>query len=50
MKKKWIIVAVVVVILIIITSAIVYRFFKKDINEDITLEQKLNRDIKIIKG
>ena len=51
MKKKWIIVAVVVLIFIIITSVIIIRLLRKEgiVNENITLKQKLSRNIQIVK-
>ncbi len=54
MKRKLIIwiVVIVIVISVIITTVILYKKFAKDEygNKIITLQQKLNRNISIIKG
>lgn len=51
MKRKWIILIVVVVIIIIITTIMLVRKYGKDEygNPNITLEQKLNRVIEIVR-
>lgn len=51
MKRKIIIWIVVVVVVLTITTIILYRKFGKDEygNKIITLQQKLNRNIKVIK-
>lgn len=50
MKRKWIIVGIVL-IFVIIAAIIIIRVLKKDkINENVTLRQKIGRNIQIIKG
>lgn len=52
MKRKLIIWIVVVVVVLTITTILLYKKFSKDEygNKIITLQQKLNRNITIIKG
>jgi hypothetical protein len=51
MKRKWIIWIVVIVILIIIATILIAKKYGKDEygNPNITLEQKLNRNMQIVK-
>ena len=52
MKRKLIIWIVVIVVVLTITNILLYKKFAKDEygNKIITLEQKINREIQIIKG
>lgn len=52
MKRKLIIWIVVIVVVLTITTILLYKKFAKDEygNKIITLQQKINRNISIIKG
>jgi uncharacterized protein YpuA (DUF1002 family) len=50
-KRKWIIILVIVVIILIVATILIVRKYGKDEygNQNITLEQKLNRNIQIVR-